>query len=88
MCAVVGFHAPVLVMPQSLQPPCVLEGHFLGLPACQQEYGGFITQTGAHSAGALASICKFQLSGAVLARDATVQGNGFLGLQFQVNLVN
>eukprot|EP00964_Phaeocystis_antarctica_P106071 scaffold71012_cov64-Phaeocystis_antarctica.AAC.1 len=52
-------------MPQSLQPPCVLEGQLLGLPACQQEYDGvlFVTpylppcvvlQTGAHSAGALA----------------------------------
>ena len=64
MCAVVGFHAPVLEMPQSLQPQCVLEGQLLGLPACQQEYDGvlFVTpylpcvvlQTGAHSAGALA----------------------------------
>ena len=64
MCAVVGFHAPVLEMPQLLQPPCVLEGQLLGVPACQQEYDGLlfvspylpcvVLQTGAHSAGALA----------------------------------
>ena len=66
MCAVVGFHAPVLEMPQLWQPPCVLEGQLLGVPACQQESGGggllfvaadlawFVLQTGAHSAGALA----------------------------------
>ena len=63
MCAVVGFHAPVLEMPQLWQPPCVLEGQLLGVPACQQESGvafvtadlpWFVLQTGAHSAGALA----------------------------------
>ena len=63
MCAVVGFHAPVLEMPQLLQPPRA-EGQLLGVPACQQESGGggllfvaadlFVLQTGAHSAGALA----------------------------------
>eukprot|EP00964_Phaeocystis_antarctica_P038775 scaffold22175_cov72-Phaeocystis_antarctica.AAC.1 len=51
-------------MPQLLQPPCVLEGQLLGVPACQQEYDGLlfvspylpcvVLQTGAHSAGALA----------------------------------